>query len=177
MDFLLVLSAALAAYQLVPQLEDASSSAPSTGRVLLRYWRQRARRLLPAYGATLLLMWVGLGPADVAPEVAAARGFAFGQCPRGLALNLLFASNARGLFACGGWSGAETQQDGMQLCVRAVRMLGLCTVPTRSRSSNNPLIHALVPRRRPLVEHSASGPVLHCISPHAGRAAPGGARL
>jgi hypothetical protein len=102
-DFFLVLSAALATYQLLPQLEarGAGTAPPSCALVVLRYLRQRALRLLPSYAATVMLAILAIGPAEVPPEVAIARGFSFGQCPTGLWANMAFLSNFKGLGACG----------------------------------------------------------------------------
>ncbi|KAL4457909.1 hypothetical protein ABPG75_012774 [Micractinium tetrahymenae] len=97
-DFFLITTAMLAAHQLIPQLEGSSAHAsphrPSAAAVVLRYWRKRAARLLPAYAAANLLVLVALGPRKgLAPEQAVARDFAFAQCPAGLWRNALFLTN------------------------------------------------------------------------------------
>lgn len=100
-DVLLVVSAALAAWQLIPQLEGRYHEPPSCLHLVLRYWRRRARRILPAYLLTNLAAAVALGPADATREVAAARWMHFHSCPRTVLANLLFVQNFLGTRACG----------------------------------------------------------------------------
>lgn len=97
-DFFLLLTGLLAAYQLLPALE----SSPDSWRVVCRYWRRRALRLLPAYLATNLVLLLGLPAADPARhEAALARSIFMGNCPGGLWRNLAFTSNQDFGQACG----------------------------------------------------------------------------
>lgn len=105
-DFFLITTAMLAAYQLVPQLESGGTGPlhmrRSPAATLLRYWRGRAARLIPAYAATNLLALVALGPRDgLAPEQAIARNFCFADCPASLWRNVLFITNWDFTQACG----------------------------------------------------------------------------
>ena len=98
-DALLVLSALLATYQLLPALEGSSSDsgsranggtrrhskggsgtanggsgggpnpAPSCWQAICCYWRRRAARILPAYAATLALLALALPPRAPAPPL------------------------------------------------------------------------------------------------------------
>lgn len=104
-DFFLVLTGLLAAYQLVPALESSVSGL----RVVRQYWRRRALRVLPAYLATNLVLLAALPPASPAPEAALARAIFMGNCPAGLWRNLAFLINFNNAQACGEsqrWSGA-----------------------------------------------------------------------
>jgi peptidoglycan/LPS O-acetylase OafA/YrhL len=96
-DLFLILTGLLAAYQLVPALERSADS----WRAVLRYWRRRALRLLPAYLATNLVL-LAAQPATPAPEAALARTIFMGNCPAGLWRNLAFLVNFRNDQACGG---------------------------------------------------------------------------
>jgi len=104
-DVLFVLSACLAAHQLLPRLESQHPTAPSCRQVVLAYWRGRALRILPAYAVANLLAAVALGPAEVPREVAVARWLHFYHCPRTLWANALLIQNWLGNQACGEWAG------------------------------------------------------------------------
>ena len=106
-DVLFVVSAMLAALQLIPRLADCRQAAPSPSLVVLAYWRRRARRIVPAYIVANLLAAVALGPADVAREAAAARWLHFYHCPRTLWANVLFIQNWLGNQACGELAGQQ----------------------------------------------------------------------
>ena len=100
-DVLFVVSALLAALQLIPLLAGRGKAAPSLTQVLLAYWRRRAWRIVPAYAVANLLAAVALGPAEVTWEAAAARWLHFYHCPRTLWANALFLQNWLGNQACG----------------------------------------------------------------------------
>lgn len=112
-EFFLVATGMLAAYQLLPQLEGASTRqasparAPSPAAVVLRYWRRRAARILPAYVAANLLVLLALGPATgLTVEQTVARAYNYGQCPGGLWRNALFITNLEPTQGCGELGGA-----------------------------------------------------------------------
>lgn len=92
-DVLFVLSALLAAMQLLPTLEDRRTRAPSFRAVVLRYWRRRAARILPAYLVTTLLAVVALGPAEPQKEAVVQRWMHLSACPSAAWANLLFIQN------------------------------------------------------------------------------------
>lgn len=100
-DVLLLLSAALSAFQLLPQLEDCRRGSPSCGSVVACYWRRRALRILPAYALANVAAAVALGPADAPREAAAARWIHFYHCPRNVWANFLLIQNFLGNKACG----------------------------------------------------------------------------
>lgn len=106
-EFFLVTTGMLAAYQLVPQLEGGTSrqggrAAASPGAVVARYWRKRAARILPAYVAANLLVLLALGPATgLTLEQTVARAYNYGQCPGGLWRNALFLTNQDLTKGCG----------------------------------------------------------------------------
>lgn len=105
-DFLLVLSALLACYQLVPALEGSAGSgskgAPSCWEVVRAYWSRRARRLLPAYGATLALLAAALPEMGGAPvEAAVAHALDFPHCPSALWRSLAFLADLDTPSTCG----------------------------------------------------------------------------
>lgn len=105
-DFFLVATAMLAAHQLLPQLEGSANGLPRPqhrpAAAVLRYWRRRAVRLLPAYGAANLLSLVALGPREgMAAEQVIARDFAFGNCPAGMWRNALLITNWDFTKGCG----------------------------------------------------------------------------
>ena len=92
-DVLFVLSALLAALQLLPALEDRRPGAPTCRAVVLRYWRRRAARMLPAYLLTTLLGVVALGPPNPSKEAVVQRWMHQSACPAGAWANLLFVQN------------------------------------------------------------------------------------
>lgn len=112
-EFFLIVTGLLSAYQLIPALEGSSSKGGSKASasagascrsVVLSYWRRRALRLLPAFAATNLLMLVGLGPSSLEGlplEAQLGRRFAFGSCPAGIWRNALFLTNLDFSKACG----------------------------------------------------------------------------
>lgn len=101
-DVMLMLSVLLAAYQLLPLMEERRQGAPSCRTVVLRYWRRRAARVLPGYVVANLLALLALGPANGVPrEAAVSRWLHFYHCPRTLWANALFLQNWLGPSACG----------------------------------------------------------------------------
>ena len=110
-DVLVVLSALLATYHLVPALEGScitaadakkrdgdASGGGSCWAVVRAYWRRRAARILPAYAAANLLMLAAFAPAGrrsgaLAPDLARAAHLCFANCPRGLVHNALLRTN------------------------------------------------------------------------------------
>ncbi len=92
-DVLFVLSTLLAAMQLLPTLEDRRTRAPSCRAVVLRYWRRRAARILPAHLVTTLLAVVALGPAEPQKEAVVQRWMHLSACPSSAWANLLFIQN------------------------------------------------------------------------------------
>lgn len=127
-DVLLVLSAMLAAHQLLPLLADPSSGAPSCAAVVVTYWRRRAARLLPGYLLANLLVLLALGPAEgTSEQAAAARWINFYWCPGSLWANLLFAQNWLGTRACGELQEWQAAAGGQ----RAWRGRGRRTAETR----------------------------------------------
>ena len=108
-DVMFVLSGLLAALHLVPLLEAAAATASkptlpsSTCALVLAYWGRRARRILPAYAATNLLVATALGPPGLRPhEAAVSRWMVFYHCPANLWANGTFLQNALlGSQACG----------------------------------------------------------------------------
>lgn len=92
-DVLFVLSSLLAALQLLPALEDRRRGAPSCRAVVLRYWRRRAARVLPAYLLTTLLSVAALGPDQPNKEATVQRWMHLSACPTAAWANLLFVQN------------------------------------------------------------------------------------
>lgn len=117
-DAFLVLTGMLAAYQLLPRLDQSlkgrscnnhvgcgSGSLPSHWAVVRGYWRRRAARLLPAYIAANAALLMLRGPTvPPGPEAAVTRAFSMGGCPSGLYANALFSTNLISCTAtCGKW--------------------------------------------------------------------------
>ncbi len=117
-DVLIVLSALLATYTLVPALEgsglrmagpssDGRDHRSSSWAAAVAYWRRRAARIMPAYAVANLLALAVFGLAQrrsnehLGPEAQAA-ALLYRGCPAGLWHNLAFLSNLLPLSgACG----------------------------------------------------------------------------
>lgn len=107
-DFFLLLTGMLAAWQLVPALEGSADS----WRAVRSYWRRRSLRVLPAYLATNAVLLLALPLASPeAPEAALARSIFVGRCPAGIWRNLTFTSNCDFGNACG-----EAPRSGCSWC-------------------------------------------------------------
>ncbi|KAL4440480.1 hypothetical protein ABPG75_003481 [Micractinium tetrahymenae] len=82
---------------------EGPGPAPSCRRVVLAYWRGRARRILPAFAAINALIAALLPDAERPLPAAAAIGHAFNfdNCPSALWRNALFITNLDFTKACG----------------------------------------------------------------------------
>ncbi|EFN54651.1 hypothetical protein CHLNCDRAFT_52968 [Chlorella variabilis] len=112
-DTFLVLSAVLATYHLLPVLEGsggkgngsaAKQHGSSCRQVVLKYWRRRALRILPAYAVANLLALVMFWPTRQLPPLGSqARDVSYGRCPHALWANVFFVTNRLSLpQTCGG---------------------------------------------------------------------------
>eukprot|EP00884_Botryococcus_braunii_P019627 jgi/Botrbrau1/6348/Bobra.0098s0007.1 len=120
LDTMLVLSGFLAARTLIPMI----TSTPSTVQVVTRYWKGRARRLLPSYYATLafvafvflpLLQGAPLSQGAHLPKeaVTAVSTLWFNiqdACPRLLWVNALFLNNQISRAGCMAYAWSQAVQ-------------------------------------------------------------------
>lgn len=137
-EFFLVTTGMLATYQLVPQLEGAGARRASPAGVVLRYWRRRAARILPAYAAANLLVLLALAPAAGLPlEQAVARAYNYGQCPGGLWRNALFITNQDPSKGCGERGWMARKQLRRMLCIICCPIQ---RVISKGRGSARPLL-------------------------------------
>lgn len=102
-DFFLVITGMLAAYQLIPLLERPGGSSWAA---VLSYWRRRAARLYPALLASniaAVLVHASSSAVALPAEAALSRGFSQAQChaPSSMLWNLLGLTNVKLGSSCG----------------------------------------------------------------------------
>lgn len=180
-DFLLVLSALLACYQLLPALEgSAGKGAPSGWEVVKTYWARRMRRVLPAYGATLALLAVAIPDVRGAPfDTLVAYWLDFAHCPSGLWRSLALLADLDAAATCGERGGMAGRRAAFGLHAGAQ---AACTAERFQRSSPvpphllfvTPARHSAPPHRLPPLVRQPAGAVLPGPPPAPpGPAAPG----
>lgn len=102
-DIFFILTALLAAWRLVPELESAGSATQRWAAVRT-YWRTRLRRLLPSYVAAnvLGLLTAARDHGTTDPDLAACHMIGcWWACPHRLWANFLFINNLLGFNICG----------------------------------------------------------------------------